>query len=42
MQTMKRGDWLLLNAAERARQMRRECLLLQIDDSAVLLPQNYA
>jgi hypothetical protein len=39
---MKKGDWLLLNAAECARQTRRERLLLQVDDSAVLLPWNYA
>jgi hypothetical protein len=48
---MKRGNWLLLNAAERARRMKRKCLLLQIDDSAMLLqiddsamllPWNYA
>jgi hypothetical protein len=39
---MKKGDWLLLNAAERARRTRRERLLLQVDDSAVLLPRNYA
>jgi hypothetical protein len=39
---MKKGDWLLLNAAKRARRMRRERLLLQVNDSAVLLPRNYA
>jgi hypothetical protein len=39
---MKKGDWLLLNAAKHARQTRRERLLLQVDDSAMLLPRNYA
>jgi hypothetical protein len=39
---MKKGDWLLLNAAERVGRTRRERLLLQVDDSAVLLPWNYA
>jgi hypothetical protein len=39
---MKKGAWLLLNAAKRARRMRRERLLLQVDDSTVLLPRNYA
>jgi len=39
---MKKGDWLLLNVAERARRTRRERLLLQVDDFVVLLRQNYA
>jgi len=39
---MKKGDWLLLNAAERARRTRRERLLLQVGDFVVLLPRNYA
>jgi hypothetical protein len=39
---MKKGDWLLLNVAERAQRTRRERFLLQVNDSAVLLPRNYA
>jgi hypothetical protein len=39
---MKKGDWLLLNVAERARRTRQERLLLQVDDFVVLLRRNYA